>query len=135
MPYIANPRSNQAPNVRKSAKPLKLKRFKLWPELVFAGGTIRCRSCRADISASGAAGGAKLFRSGLQGRPFHAEASSGAGGPSDHPISFPQRPQDMLAFSGFQASRDTFSHQKLNHSGPFPTDLEEITKNIRVRLF
>ena len=50
----------------------------------------------------GAAGEAELFHSGLERRPFHAEASRDAGGPPITPIGFPQRPQAMLALSGFQ---------------------------------
>jgi len=51
---------------------------------MFAGETRRRRSSSADISAdaeisaSGAAGDAELFHSGLERRPFHAEAGRGA---------------------------------------------------------
>ena len=60
-------------------------------------------SADAEISASGAAGDAELFHSGLERRPFHAGRAAAPEAPN-HPIGFPQRPQAMLALSGSLAN-------------------------------
>jgi len=61
---------------------------------------IECRNI-----GSGVSGDAELFHFGLQGRPFHAEASRGAVRTSDHSIGLLEGAQNVCALNGLQGRR------------------------------
>jgi hypothetical protein len=66
---------------------------------------------------------AEVFHSGLERRPFHAEAGGGAGRPLDHAIGVPHGAQDMLTLGDFQGNRPFRSIPTglIPHRSPLPS--------------
>src|SRR5437660_1142113 len=106
------------------------------------------KSGKALVSASAGREGENMLRAlrdsefphfGLEGRAFHAQASSGSGRPTDHPIRLLESSQDVLSLGGFQRldavgrggirySQLSQGHMQVGSLGQDHSTLDEIFK-------